>query len=184
MMRTVANGAMRIGHSMFRTVANNMNKNPDRNINSIGVMESTQKEAGFTLIELMIVVAIVAILTMVAYPSYQESMRKTRRSDAIAAALTIQVAQEKFRAGCTLYADEFGTDNVCVTGTSTYTLQAADTSPEEYYAMSLDDVTGNTYTIIATAQGVQAADTACDEMTITFDAANPNGLKEPASCWP
>ena len=40
------------------------------------------KAKGFTLIELMIVVAVIAILASIAYPSYQDSVRKTRRADA------------------------------------------------------------------------------------------------------
>ena len=40
------------------------------------------KKQGFTLIELMIVVAIIAILAAIAYPSYQEYVRKTKRTDA------------------------------------------------------------------------------------------------------
>jgi type IV pilus assembly protein PilE len=139
--------------------------------------------SGFTLIELMIVVAIMAILTMVAYPSYQESMRKSRRSDAVAAVLAIQAAEEKFRANCPLYAEAFVTaadGNDCDAGE----IVASSTSPDAYYSMAVSGATGNAYIITATAQGAQTADTACDEMTITFDADNPNGVKAPADCWP
>jgi type IV pilus assembly protein PilE len=139
---------------------------------------------GVTLIELMVVLAIMAILTLVAYPSYQQSIRKSRRSDGIAAVLAIQVAQEKFRASCVVYADEFAADNECDTAADTYTVKVDDESPEGYYAMTLDDVTGNTYTIIATAQGAQAADSECPSLSIFFEPSNPNGRKEPADCWP
>ncbi len=142
--------------------------------------------AGFTLIELMIVLAIMAILTMIAYPGYQESVRKSRRSDGISAALSIQAAQEKFRANCAFYAQTLGNANTCGANAGASTVAAASTSGEGFYAMTIlaNSATGNAYTIVADPQGAQLADTTCDPMTIAFSAANPNGLKAPAACWP
>ena len=53
-----------------------------------------RRESGFTLIELMIVVVIVAILAAVAYPSYQNSVQKGRRSDGMAKINEVMQAQE------------------------------------------------------------------------------------------
>jgi len=139
------------------------------------------KQTGFTLIELMITLAILGIIAAVAYPSYQNSVRKTRRSDGMVAALSIQVAQEKFRASCPLYAQNLGNDNSCTLSTV-----AANTSSKEgFYTMSIeaDSANGNAYTIVATPQGLQADDATCDPMTITFNNTSPNGLKEPDGCW-
>ena len=52
---------------------------------------------GFTLIELMIVVAIVAVLAAIALPSYQDYVRKGRRADGRAMLQSASLAQEKFR---------------------------------------------------------------------------------------
>ena len=54
------------------------------------------KSKGFTLIELMIVVAIVGILAAIAYPSYTEYVRKTQRAEA--AAMLLEEAQAVERA--------------------------------------------------------------------------------------
>ena len=140
---------------------------------------------GFTLIEVLIVIAIIGILATVAYPSYNMSKRKTRRSDAAAAALTIQVAQEKFRGSCAFYAQSLGTTNTCGTTAALSTAKVASTSGEGYYTMSIaaSSATGNSYQIVATAIGDQANDTGCTSMTLTFNATNPTGLKAPTACW-
>jgi type IV pilus assembly protein PilE len=143
------------------------------------------RSAGFTLVELLITLAIIGLISMVAYPSYQNSVLRTNRADGIAAALAVQVAQEKFRANCPFYAQALGNANTCGANAGASTVQASSTSPEGYYTISIASSTasGNSYTINATPTGVQADDTACSPMTITFNASNPNGLKAPADCW-
>jgi type IV pilus assembly protein PilE len=132
-----------------------------------------KKNRGFTLVELMVVVAIVAILTLVAFPAYQDQMRKTRRSDAKVALTELANRQEKFFS-----------DNQRYTGTIvgspglTYTMSL---SPERYYTLSAQAPSNTSYTLTATAvaTGPQGADTACQVMTI-----NQNGNKTPPTgCW-
>ncbi|RZM02652.1 MAG: type IV pilin protein, partial [Variovorax sp.] len=55
-----------------------------------------RRQAGFTLIELMIVVAIVGILATIAYPSYRESVLKGRRAEARTALLELMQQQERY----------------------------------------------------------------------------------------
>lgn len=128
----------------------------------------------------MIVVAIVGILAAIALPSFQDSMRAAKRSDAISASLSLQLAQAKFRGNCSLYADTLaGASNNC----ATQTIKHASASSDGYYVLTLSGVTGNAFVITATAQGAQAYDTVCKFMVITTNASNPDGLKTPAICW-
>ena len=133
----------------------------------------------------MITVAILGIIAAVAYPSYQESVRQSRRADGVAAALGIQIAQERFRGNCPFYAQTLGASNVCGANAGASTVQASAASREGYYTLSVQaaSATGNSYTIVIDPQGYQVSDTSCDPMTITYNSTNPNGLKAPASCW-
>lgn len=143
------------------------------------------RKRGFTLVEMLIALAIIGILATVAYPSYQESVRKTRRSDGVAAALAVQVAQEKFRGSCQFYAQSLGATNTCGTTAALSTVQADSTSADGYYTLSIaaNSATGNAYTVVIDPTGAQAADTDCDPLQIAYSAANPAGAKTPAGCW-
>ncbi len=55
-----------------------------------------RRASGFTLMELMIALAVVAILVAIAYPSYVESIRKSRRTEAKTALLDLAARQERY----------------------------------------------------------------------------------------
>ncbi|MFN2308483.1 MAG: type IV pilin protein [Gammaproteobacteria bacterium] len=73
-------------------------------------MRHVARVAGFTLMELLIAVAIVAILATLAVPGFQDTLMRGRRGDAITSLLSLQLAQEKWRANHAEYArlDELG----------------------------------------------------------------------------
>ena len=129
------------------------------------------KMRGFTLMELMIVVAIVALLSAIAYPAYQDQVRKSNRSDAKAA--LSDVAQKLERCYTT-----FGVYNSASCG-MVGSLGGTVTSPEGYYTIAVSNHTATTYTLTATpAKPPQTGDTTCP--TLTLNELNERG---PTGCW-
>jgi type IV pilus assembly protein PilE len=124
----------------------------------------------------MIVVAIIGILAAIAYPSYQDYVYKSRRSDARASLMQLQLEQEKFRASCPQYAASRGTAAVCVPATSSYVLNFGATSTEGYYTMAIASGSATGFVATATATGAQAGDTHCSVFTLTVSSVNPEGV--------
>jgi type IV pilus assembly protein PilE len=137
------------------------------------------KQAGFTLIELMIVLVVLAVLLLVALPAYQDSVRKARRADGKSALIGLQLAQEKLRGSCRFYAAGLATADACGTDAASSTVNYSSTSSEGHYAISVVSASGNAFTIRATATGAQASDTGCTQLEIAF----PAQTKTPADCW-
>lgn len=137
------------------------------------------KQSGFTLIELMIVLAVVAVLLIVALPSYQDSVRKARRADGKAALTGLQLAQEKFRSNCRFYAGSVASADVCGADAANSTIKYPSTSNEGHYTIAITAASGNSFTITADPTGAQAKDTACDPLQIEM----PAKTKSPANCW-
>lgn len=125
---------------------------------------------GFTLIELMIAVAIVGILASVAYPSYQNFVVRSNRSEAPRELVRFANLQEQ------LYVDSRSyTENMSDLGAGSTSVYK--TSNELYEIKS--KVVNNTFTLTATAQGIQATnDPDCLNIEIT-----DTGKKTPAICW-
>ena len=143
-------------------------------------------QRGFTLLELMIVVAVVAILATVAYPSYLDSVRKSRRADGMAALVGVQLAQQKLRSNCRFFAGGLGAGEVCGATADASTIPAGAMSQDGWYAISVTNASDIGYTVTATPQRDQVSDTAngvACTLVLTVSAANPNGIGTPAPCW-
>ena len=141
---------------------------------------------GFTLIELMIAVAIVGILAGIAYPSYQDNVRESRRADAKGALLGFANAMERHFTECNSY---LGNGANCG-GTGKPTIFST-TSPVDggtaFYNLTIaDDVTANSYTLNAAPTGAQSTDK-CGTLTLTNtgvrNIANAASGITVADCW-
>jgi len=127
--------------------------------------------SGFTLIELMIVVAIIALLAAIAIPSYRDFVVRSHRTEAKVALTELANLQEKFYSEMGSYADAFGADKAA--GEVNYRDET-----DKWYSLEID-ADGGSYTLTATALGKQFDDDPdCQEIELTH-----LGVRTPAACW-
>lgn len=134
----------------------------------------SRKDSGFTLIELMVVVAVVAILAAIALPSFSSQIRKGRRAEAISTMQDAQLLLERWRVDHRDYTGTAGSPGYpALTDTAYYDfdLAAATSTP-------------NNYTITATPLGGQAQDE-CGTLTIVNTAGTVEKKTSTGStrCW-
>jgi len=127
-------------------------------------------QRGLSLIELMVVVAIVAIISAFAYPSYERYVIKTKRSIAQNALLQIADRQQQFFMDNKRFAADltdlgFGANPHVVDDDGNATV-AGDS--KAVYSLSLSNVTATTWTLTAAPlQGQLSRDTYCGSLSIT-----------------
>ena len=137
--------------------------------------EPGRRGRGFTLIELMIVVAVVALLAVVALPAYQDSVRKARRTEAKAALSEAAMMMERYLTEKGTYATaRLGVD---LDPPAVY----RNLSENGYYALSLESEAA-TFILKAVPQGSQAVD-ACGTYTLTQRGERGVSARTAAECW-
>ena len=127
-----------------------------------------QHSRGFTLIELMITVAVVGILAAIAYPSYQEQVRKSRRADAKSVLLQAAQWMERYYTENNRY-DQNSAGTVVSTSFSTTGLTKSPVDgAAKYYDISLAAVARNTFTLnAAPTSGTDQTKDKCQTLTLT-----------------
>lgn len=126
------------------------------------------RQRGFTLLELMIVVTVIAILAGIAISSYEYAMRKSRRATAQGCLMEASQYMERFYTTNLTYIGAKPPDEIC------------SAESQRFYSMTsiAANLTATTYLLQAAPQGKQTKDS-CGTMTV-----NQTGTRTPATgCW-
>ena len=128
--------------------------------------------SGMTLIELLIVVAIVGILAAVAGPAWNDQVIKSRRADARNTLLAAQIEQEQYRANNLTYA----------TSMSAMGMGSFDSTSRDYYRLEVVSADATSFLITATPNGNQANDSTCNAFAVRQTGPEHSGYAA-LSCW-
>jgi type IV pilus assembly protein PilE len=140
----------------------------------------TRREAGVTLMELMVVVAIVGILASIAYPAYTQFVRQTNRTDATK---TMQLAAQSLER---CYSQNFTYINSATTPCNI--VAGNTTSPNGYYTITVAVADAQDYTLTAVPFAApQTGDSQCVQFTLASSgqqkAQNTGGTDTTQTCW-
>jgi type IV pilus assembly protein PilE len=127
---------------------------------------------GMTLIELLIVVAIVGILAAIAGPAWNDQVIKSRRADARNTLLAAQIEQEQYRANNLTYA----------TSMSAMGMGSFDSTTRDYYRVEVVSADATSFLITATPNGNQANDSTCNVFAVRQTGPEHSGYAA-LSCW-
>jgi type IV pilus assembly protein PilE len=133
---------------------------------------------GFSLVELVVALAIVAIIAAIAYPSYTNSVYKSRRAEGRALLQTVAAAQERYYGNRNKYTSATDSDGLAIPTQS---------EPGHFYTLAKIELGSNeqSFTLIAQPQAGQAGDPCA---SLTLESSGRRGIRSsdvdaPDICW-
>lgn len=144
-------------------------------------MTSRRRSRGFTLIEIVTVLGVASVLSSLAWPSFQGSLQKARRAEAMLAMAQLQIAQERWYANRGRYG-------------SLEELRLPARTGAGHYQIAISEADAQGYVAVALASGAQAGDAACRQLRLTVaggttthasgpDARMANDAAANRRCW-
>lgn len=145
-----------------------------------------QRHKGFTLIEMMIVIAIIAVLAAIAIPNYQQYLIKSGRSEGQAKLLEAMQMQERFYSQNQTYTANLGTGGLAYSGVAANADAPSEDSRYLIRAAVCDAGTAISSCVLLTAipQGGQASDVVCANLTLNSRGVKgTSGTGPVTTCW-
>lgn len=146
---------------------------------------SAHPNRGFTLVEMIIVVTMIAILASIAIPSYRNYVMRANRTVAKTSLVELQARQESYYVDRKRYATlltslAYPADPAWVSATG-----EPDTSvqTDSVYRIDLEGVTATGYTLTATPVGAQADDDRCGTLSIVASGRKAASGSDGVDCW-
>ncbi|MFT5720271.1 MAG: type IV pilus assembly protein PilE [Motiliproteus sp.] len=145
-----------------------------------------KQQRGFSLIELMIVVAIIGILAAVAYPSYVSYVEKSRRVDGMGALVSFAGAMERHftvrSTYCGATTDPVDTTDCSVGAPTIFPTEAPLNGGAKFYDLDIASLSATSFTLTAAPKNAQSGDS-CGTLTLAHTGLRGNSGAGDA-CWP